>query len=187
MIEQIHMTKSELESGLDAIRQSPRDEGALAMIVRRPDTDEREVIDQAELDLVEGLVGDNWKTRGSSRTKDGSANPEAQITIMSARAIALIAQDKERWPLAGDQLYIDLDLSEDNLPAGSQIALGSIVLQVSTEPHTGCSLFVERFGMDAVQFVNSPEGRRLRLRGVNAKITQPGVIQIGDVATILSR
>lgn len=187
MTEQSYMTKTELLAGLDIIRQSPRDGGTLEMIVRRPESGAREVIDQAELDLKEGMVGDNWKARGSSRTKDGRANPEAQITIMSTRAIALIAQDKERWQWAGDQLYVDMDLSADNLPAGSQIALGSTILEISAEPHTGCSQFVERFGMDAMQFVNSAEGRQFRLRGLNAKIIQPGVIRVGDITTIVSR
>jgi len=186
MTEQRHLTKTELLAGLDAIRQSPQNEGTLDMIVRRPHTGEREVTDQAELDLAEGLVGDNWKARGSSGTQDGSADLDRQITIMNSRAIALIAQDRKRWPLAGDQLYIDMGLSADNLPIGAQIALGPVVLQISAAPHTGCKLFVERFGVDAVQFVNSPEGKRLRLRGVNARIIRPGVIRVGDVAKIVN-
>ena len=126
-----HLTIAELEAGLDEIRQSPKDCGLLAMIVRRPKTNAREVLAQGELHLVEGLVGDSWHTRGSSRTSDGSSHPEMQLNVMNSRVIALVAQDKERWPLAGDQLFIDLDLSVENLPAGTQLALGSAVIEVT--------------------------------------------------------
>ncbi len=185
MTEVTQLTMVALEAGLETIRQSPVNNGSLDMIVRRPKIGEREVIEQGELDLVEGLVGDNWKARGSSGTKDGSAHPEMQITMMNSRLIALIALNKKRWQLAGDQLYIDMNLSEDNLPAGTQIALGSAVVQITPVPHRGCKLFVERFGVDATKFVNSQEGRELRLRGVNAIIVQPGAIRVGDLATIV--
>lgn len=173
-----HLTTAELELGLDTIRQSPKDAGVLEMIVRRPQREEREIVTEATLDLAQGLVGDNWSTRGSS----GAPNPNVQLTIMNSRAIALLAQDKTRWPLAGDQLFIDLDLGEENLPPGTRLALGSAVIQVSAEPHTGCKKFVARFGMEAMQFVNSPLGRKLNLRGINARIVQPGVIRVGEVA-----
>lgn len=176
-----HLTMAELEASLDEIRRSPKDEGVLDLIVRRPRTDEREVLTEGTLDLVEGLVGDNWKTRGSSRTADGSSHPDMQLNIMNARVIALVAQDKTRWPLAGDQLFIDLDLSAANLPPGTQLILGSAVIEVTDQPHTGCKKFVARFGADAMKFVNSPLGRELNLRGINAKVVQPGLIQIGDV------
>jgi hypothetical protein len=178
-----HLTMEELEAGLDEIRQAPRDEGVLRLIVRRPRIDEREVLEEGELHPSEGLVGDSWKFRGSSRTRDGSAHPDLQLNIMNARVIALVAQDKDRWQLAGDQLFIDMDLSADNLPAGTRFALGSAVIEVSPQPHTGCQKFVGRFGLDAMQFVNSPLGRQMNLRGINAKVVQPGVIRIGDVAT----
>ena len=176
-----HLTTEELEAGLERIRQSPKDNGVLELIVRRPRADEREVLDESELDLLEGLVGDSWKTRGSSRTSDGSAHPDMQLTLMNARVIALLAQAREQWSLAGDQLYLDLDLSADNLPAGTQLALGSAVIEVTAIPHTGCQKFEARFGRDALQFVNSPLGRQLHLRGVNARVVQPGVIRVGDV------
>jgi hypothetical protein len=181
----IHLTMEELEAGLDAIRGAPREEGVLELIVRRPLIGEREVLPEAELDLVEGLVGDNWKTRGSSRTPNGSSHPDMQINIMSSRVIALVAQSSDRWQLAGDQLFIDLDLSAANLPAGTRLVLGSAVpgsavLEVTDQPHTGCKKFVERFGAAALKFVNSASGRELRLRGLNARVVQPGVIRIGD-------
>ena len=175
-----HLTMEELEAGLDHIRQSPATQGTLDLIVRRPATETREVLDVGELDLEEGLVGDNWNVRGSSRTKDGSSHPDMQINIMNSRVIALIAPDKSRWPLAGDQLYVDLDLSEDNVPPGTQIALGSAVLEVTDQPHTGCKKFKARFGLDALKLISSPVGKQLHLRGINAKVVQAGMIQAGD-------
>jgi hypothetical protein len=149
--------------------------------VRRPRVGERDVLEEGQLDLLRGLLGDSWHLRSSTRTADGSPHPNMQLNIMNLRVIALVAQQRERWPLAGDQLYIDLDLSIDNLPAGTRLALGSAVIEVTDQPHTGCQKFVARFGLEAMQLVNSPRGRRLNLRGINAKVVQPGVIRVGDV------
>lgn len=176
-----YLSMTELEAGMEYIRQSPGDYGVLKMIVRRPEEDEREVVERAELDVSEGLVGDNWKTRGNKHTVDGSANPDAQITVMNSRAIELLAQEQERWSLAGDQLYIDMDLSDANLPPGTRLAIGSAVIEVSAVPHTGCKKFSARFGVEAMKFVNSPEGKQLHLRGINTRIVQAGVIHAGDV------
>jgi len=175
------LTMTELEEGMEFIRQSPRDEGVLKMIVRRPNIDERELVEECELDREQGLAGDSWKVRGSSHTSDGSANVNAQLTIMNSRVIALLAQDEARWPLAGDQLYIDMDLSDDNIPPGTRLALGSAVIEVSAQPHTGCKKFSSRFGVDAIKFVNSPEGKQLHLRGINTRVIQAGTIRVGDV------
>lgn len=175
------LTMAELEAGLTEIKQSPQDNGRLAMIVIRPQDDEREIPETAELSVAEGLVGDNWLTRGSKHTADGSAKPDAQITIMNARAAALIAQERERWPLAGDQLFIDMDLSDENLPAGQKLEVGTAVLEITPLPHTGCKKFVQRFGKDAVIFANSDEGKRWHLRGIYAQVIQTGHIQAGDV------
>jgi hypothetical protein len=177
-----HLTTEELEAGLDEIRRSPKDEGILELIVRRPSLGAREVLDEGELDVAEGLVGDTWSTRGSRRSKDGLSHPDMQLNIMNSRVIALVAQARERWHLAGDQLFMDLDLSLENLPAGTRLALGSAVIEVTPEPHTGCQKFVSRFGMDAMKFVNSPLGRQLNLRGINAKVVAPGIIRVRDVA-----
>ena len=177
-----HLTATELEAGLPHILDSPKDGGALEMIVRRPRTDEREVLEQGELDLIEGLVGDNWRTKGSSKTADGSSHPEMQLNIMNARVVALVAEERESWPLAGDQLYLDLDLSSENLPPGTRLALGEAVIEVTPMPHTGCKKFLARFGQDALLFVNSGEGKKLHLRGINARVVQAGKIQVGDRA-----
>lgn len=177
----VHLSITELEAGMEHIRQSPREDGVVKLIVRRPNVDERELVDQADFSLSDGLVGDNWKQRGSSSTPDHSAHPEAQVTVMNARAAALMAQSDERWPLAGDQLYVDFDLSDDNIPAGTHIQLGSVVLEVSEKPHTGCNKFSARFGIEALKFVNSPEGKHLHLRGINTKVIQAGTIRLGDV------
>ena len=175
-----HLTMEELEAGLGEIRRSPQDDGVLELIVRRPGTNERELLVEGELDLADGLVGDTWKTRSSSRTSDGSAHPDMQLNIMNSRAIALLARDADRRALAGDQLFIDLDLSADNLPPGTRLALGSAVIEVTDQPHTGCAKFKARFGQDALRFVNSDLGNQLHLRGINAKVLQPGVIRVGD-------
>jgi hypothetical protein len=176
-----HLALEELHAALPLIRQSPRDEGTLDLIVRRPRVDAREVLDVGELDGREGLVGDTWGVRGSSRTPDGSPHPDMQLNVINSRLIGLVAQDRARWPLAGDQLYVDLDLSADNLPPGTRLALGTAVIEVTPEPHLGCGKFVARFGVDAMKFVNSTLGRQLRLRGLNAKVVTPGVIRVGDV------
>jgi MOSC domain-containing protein YiiM len=176
-----YRTAEELEAGLERIRQSPRDNGVLALISRRPRAEEREVLREAEISLMEGLVGDNWKTRGSSRTPDGSAHPDLQLTLMNSRVIALLAQEQERWALAGDQLFIDLDLSAKNLPPGTQLEIGTAIIEITPHPHTGCKKFAARFGPDATKFVNSPMGRELQLRGVNAKVLRPGKVRVGDV------
>jgi hypothetical protein len=176
-----HLSMPELEAGLEHIRQSPKDDGTLELIVRRPRDDQRETLASGQLDLHSGLAGDNWQTRGSSRTPDGSAHPEMQLTLMNARAIALIAVEKDRWPLAGDQLFVDLDLSAENLPPGTRLKIGEALIEVSAQPHTGCAKFIARFGLEAQKFVNSPVGKELHLRGINAKIIEPGAIQIGDL------
>jgi hypothetical protein len=176
-----HLTREELEAGLDEIRRSPKDEGVLELIVRRPKLNEREVLSEGALDLSEGLVGDSWSRRGSSRMPDRRAHPDAQINIMNARAIALVAQDRERWPLAGDQLFVDLDLSTENLPPGTRLALGEAIIEVTALPHTGCQKFVARFGLDAMRFVNSEVGKELHLRGICARVVHPGTFRVGTV------
>jgi len=175
-----HLTTSELEAGLARIGRSPKDGGVVEMIVRRPKVGEREILDEGELDVNDGLVGDSWKIRSSRRTADGSPHPDMQLNLMNSRVVDLVSQDRSRWHLAGDQLFVDLDLSASNLPAGTRLAIGSAVIEVTAEPHTGCSKFVERFGVDAMRFVNSSERQDLHLRGINARVVQPGSLRVGD-------
>jgi hypothetical protein len=177
----LHPSLLELEDGLAHVHESPKEHGFVQLIVRRPAVDQREVIDEGVLDVTDGLAGDSWSSRRSKQTPDGSPHPEMQINIMNARVANLVARHRARWPLAGDQLFVDLDLSADNLPPGTRLAAGTAVLEVSAEPHTGCDKFVARFGLDAVKFVNSAKGRRLNLRGINARVIQSGVVRTGDV------
>lgn len=167
-----------LADAFPEVERAPASAGLVELIVRRPRPEEREILEEAELDLEHGLVGDCWRTRGSRR---GPADPDAQVTLMSSRVAALVAgTDPQAWALAGDQLYVDLDLAEAVLPAGSQLEVGEAVLEITAKPHTGCAKFSRRFGSDAIRLVNSREGRALRLRGANARVVEPGRVRHGD-------
>jgi MOSC domain-containing protein YiiM len=170
----------DFEGSLADVRDAPRDAGRLVLIVRRPNVDEREILAEAVLDSTVGLVGDGWSERGSSRTPDGGPNPESQVTVINTRVLRAIEPDETRWPLAGDQLYVDFDLGQEGLPPGSRIAVGSAVLVVSEQPHTGCAKFSARFGSDALRWINSPVGRELRMRGMNTRVVEGGTIRTGD-------
>jgi hypothetical protein len=175
-----HFDLAALEAGLGQIRASPNDAGRVELICRRPQTEHREVIDEAVLDMQQGLVGDNWLTRGSKSTPDGSAHPDMQLTLMNVRSATLIAGAPERRQLAGDQFFVDLDLSADNIPPGTRLKLGDATVEITEIPHRGCGKFSARFGVDALKFVNSDVGRELNLRGVNARIVEGGVVRRGD-------
>lgn len=181
-----HRTTEELLAGLDDVRAAPADGGTVELIVRRPSDGEREVLAEGQLDPAEGLVGDNWCRRWSKKTADGSPHPEMQLNLIGARFSRLIADDETQRSLAGDQLHLDLDLSEANLPPGTRLALGTAVIEVTAEPHRGCAKFTQRFGLDAMRLVNSPEGSDLHLRGVNAKVVVAGVVRPGDAVTKLT-
>jgi MOSC domain-containing protein YiiM len=162
-----------LDAGLDDIRRAPAEVGTVELIARRPAEDEREVLTEARLDTTGGLVGDDWLHRG--------AELDRQVTLMNARVIDLLARTRERWPLAGDQLYVDFDLSAATLPPGTRLEVGSAVLEVSPAPHRGCKKFAARFGLDALRFVNSETGYALRMRGMNARVVSAGTVRTGDV------
>lgn len=181
-----HVELAALQAGLGAVRSSFKDRGRVELIVRRPAENEREVLAEGSLDTAEGLVGDMWSRRASKSTKDGSPHPDMQLTLMSARAAALVAGGTERWRLAGDQLFVDLDLSVDNLPPGTRLAVGAAVIEITDQPHRGCGKFASRFGADALRFVNSDVGRELRLRGVNARVIAGGVVRVGDAIAKLA-
>jgi MOSC domain-containing protein YiiM len=173
-----HLTRAEVEAGLDVVRAASPAEGVVELIVRRPAVDEREVVEEAQLDLDGGLVGDNWASRGRSGGRP--ANRDAQITVTSARAIDLVAGSRERWPLAGDQLYVDFDLSKENLPPGTRLEIGTAVIEVTEVPHTGCKKFASRFGLEALKVFDTEEGLALNLRGINTRIVAPGTVRAGD-------
>jgi hypothetical protein len=203
-----HRTTAELEARLDHLRAAPRDFGTLELVVRRPSARTREVVDVGELHLAEGLLGDSWSRRPSRKTPDRSPHPDMQLNVMSHRVIRLIAgDDPQHQALAGDQLFLDLDLSVEALPTGSRLAIGhddhddhgrhrdgdrepgaarpGAVIEVMPTPHTGCAKFVERYGADAMRFVNGKVGRALRLRGLCARVVVPGQVRAGDPVRVL--
>jgi MOSC domain-containing protein YiiM len=165
------------DSQLDVVHEAPRGTGRLELIVRRPAVDEREILEAADLDLELGLVGDRWATRDKEKTP---AYLASQLTLIGTRLLAAIEPDRARWPMAGDQLYVDLDLCQEHLPVGSQLAIGTALIEVSEEPHTGCAKFSSRFGSEALRWINSPIGRAHRLRGLNARVVRAGTIRRGD-------
>lgn len=177
-----HLSTEQLEQGVDHILASPKDAGELQLIVARPQVDERETPRAARLDVEQGLIGDNWQARGSRHMPDGVADPEMQLNIMNTRVVDQVAGSRDRWPLAGDQLFVDMDLSGENLPAGTQVAIGDAIIEVTEPPHTGCKKFAARFGVDAMVFVNSGRGKELSFRGICAKVVQSGDISVGDIA-----
>lgn len=178
-----HPTRERLDAGWVA-GSSPRDVGTVDLIVRRPDVDEREVLEACELIVGAGLVGDNYVARGSTATDDGSAHPEAQLNLMNSRALDLVADgDRTRWPLAGDQFIVDLDLSVEHLPVGTRLAIGTAVIEVAAKPHNGCAKFARRFGQDAARWVN--HDRHERRRGLNAMVVSAGRVRVGDPITKL--
>lgn len=175
-----HLTAAEIEAAIQYVLDSPKDEGRIEMIVRRPKVNKRDVIEAGMLNVENGLVGDNWLTRGSSRTDNGLGHPEMQLNLMNYRFAELIAGSRERVPLAGDQFFVDLDLSGETLPIGTRLSIGDVVIEITAIPHLGCKKFVERFGLDAMKFANSEFGRKHNLRGINAKVISGGLVAVGD-------
>ncbi len=171
----------DLESKLACIRDAPATQGELKLIVRRPAMGTREILPAGQLDIREGLVGDSWLTRRSRHTADGSPHPEMQLTVICTRVMEAVAGKSEGWHLAGDQLYVDLDLSAFNLPAGTRLQIGEARIEITAKPHTGCRKFVDRFGLDAMKFISSQVGQELNLRGVNAKVVHAGRVRVGDL------
>lgn len=181
-----HLSAAELEAGRAHVLDAPRDVGRLALVVRRPDQGERDVVESGQLDARLGLVGDNWLARGSRSTPDGSAHPLKQITVMNVRVAELVAGGLDHAPMCGDQLYVDYEIGSDNLPVGALLSIGSAVLEVTAPPHTGCVKFVDRFGGEAMRFVNSGEGRAHRWRGMNTRVVLPGRVAVEDVVRKLT-
>jgi hypothetical protein len=172
-------TKDELLNHAAGIRAAPQDSGTVELIVCRPAKGERQELEEGQLDLALGLVGDNWAVRAQARSKGEPLVPDTQLNLMNARAIAAVARERARWSLAGDQFYVDFDLSYANVPPGTQLAIGEAIIEVTAEPHLGCAKFRDRYGSDAVAFVNSPVGKELNARGINAKVVKAGNVKRG--------
>jgi hypothetical protein len=182
----MYLSAVELERGVDHIIASPSDNGELQLIVSRPEVERRETPETARLDTEQGLLGDNWLARGSRHMPEGVADPEMQLNIMNTRVVQLVAGTEDRWVLAGDQLFVDMDLSAENLPPGTQLAMGDAIIEITEPPHTGCKKFAARFGTDAMLFVNSGRGKTLSFRGICAKVIKSGDIKVGDLACKIS-
>jgi hypothetical protein len=183
---------ADLEAGLDHVRAAPADEGTVSLVVRRPGLGLREILDEGRLDPADGMVGDTWLERATSRAIADGRHVDSQVNVMGARMVGLLADTAEEQAYAGDQLYLDLDISVANLPTGSRLAFGEpgaggAVIEVSAKPHSGCAKFVARYGEEAMHFVNSETGKALRLRGFNARVVEPGSVRPGDAVRVVRR
>jgi MOSC domain len=173
----------ELEAATAAVAAAPRDLGRVHAIIRRPREDEREALTDVRLDPAFGVDGDYWLDEARQMAGDDPIDPATQVTIMNIRVLQAIEPNESRWSLAGDQLYVDFDLSIEHLPAGSRLSIGDAVVEVSAIPHTGCAKFSARFGSDALRWINSPTGRAHRMRGLNARVIQAGTVSVGDAVS----
>jgi len=180
-----HLTESEIMAGLEEVKKSPQDHGSLDAIVIRPASDDRISLEQCRLSLEGGTEGDAWANGCWLTLPDGRPHPDVQICIMNSRMIDLVAGDKDRWELAGDNLFVDLDLSRKNLRAGQLLSIGECVIEITEQSHNGCSKFSQRFGPSALKVVNSPIGKELRLRGIYAKVVKAGDVRVGNEITKL--
>lgn len=178
---------TEIETRLNWVMSAPTDTGHVSALVVRPVKNQREPLDKVMFSPQLGVNGDNWSTNCWKKLPDGKSDPEVQVAIMNARMIEVLTQDKALWPLAGDQLFVDFDLSVANLRAGDHLQVGAAVLQITAEPHRGCGKFKQRFGEDALAFVNSERGDAHRLRGVYAKIISAGEVCVNDAISKLNR
>ena len=180
-----HKDLETLQNGFEHIKKSPADNGTVELIAIRPEEDQRKELEEGMFDEIKGLIGDNWASRGHSKTTDGSAHPEMQINIMNSRIISLITTEKNDWKMAGDQLFVDFNLNKDNVPAGTRLSIGDAILEVTSVPHTGCKKFSQRFGVEALKFISTNTGRQWQLRGINARVIKSGAIRIGDQISII--
>jgi MOSC domain-containing protein YiiM len=182
-----HATEAELEQGLPTVLASPRDAGQLEAIFVRPAPNERRALSSANLTVAGGIEGDRWAKDSRSRLEDGRSDPCCQVSLMNVRFLRQIAGSEDTLCLAGDNLIVDLDLSEANLPAGSRLAIGdSVILEISSKPHTGCSKLESRYGRDARTFMNNKRGKALHLRGRYGFVVTGGQIALGDAVRKLS-
>jgi len=176
-----HLTETEILDGLMEVRKSPQNNGLLEAIVIRPGSEERLRLQQCRLSPEGGTEGDAWARGCWLKLPDGSPHPDVQICIMNSRMINLVAGAKHRWELAGDNLFVDLDLSRENLQTGQLLSIGECVIEITEQSHNGCAKFSQRFGPSALKFVNSPTGKELRLRGIYAKVIKAGEVRVGNL------
>jgi MOSC domain-containing protein YiiM len=175
-----HLSRAELQAGLPEILASPKDNGRLEAIVVRPASEQRQEVESIAISLAGGLEGDHWAKGCWKSTEDGKPHPDVQICIMNARCISLIAQDRDNWAPAGDNLFVDMDLTPANLPPGTRLAVGSAEIEITDTPHKGCAKFIKRYGRDACVFVNMGDGDRFKLRGIYARVVKDGQLTVGD-------
>ncbi len=171
------VSAAEIEAGMAHVAASPKDAGRVEAIFIRPETDEREALQEVRISPEGGVEGDRWSRSGR---EEKAPDPRSQVSLMNVRVLNLIAPDKERWPMAGDNLIVDLDLDVENLPVGQRLSIGNAVLEVTEVPHPGCKKFLARYGKDAMGYINANERKDLRLRGVFAKVIEPGTVSVGD-------
>lgn len=159
---------------------APKDEGRLDLIVMRPDAEARVLPERIEVTAGDGLPGDHWKHGAGNMREDGTADPDAQICIMMSGCIEAIAGPRENWAPAGDNFFLDMDLTPANMPPGTRFSIGTAEFVVTARPHNGCQKFIDRYGRDACLFVNTGAGKDLRLRGIYARVTKDGTVGLGD-------
>lgn len=182
-----HLTTEQIEARLDWVEASPAECGTVEGLCIRPEVNGRQELESCRLSPAEGVDGDFWVRKSFMTLDDGSSDPAVQVAIMNSRAVDVIAGSRDRWKLAGDQLFVDFDLSESNLAPGDRLHVGPAILEITPVPHTGCGMFQERFGAAAVRFYNSKVGKAMRLRGVYAQVVQEGVVSVGDTVRKVDR
>lgn len=178
--EKLHRTREELASALPYVAASPKDGGSVALIVVRPDHGRRETPDRVRISAQDGVEGDHWSKGCWLETDDGAPHPDVQINLMCTRAAEVIAGDPALWPAAGNNFFVDIDLSPDNLPAGTRLALGTAEIEITDQPNKGCQVFIDHYGRDACIFVNTGPGWSLRMRGLYARVVQNGDVRLDD-------
>ena len=175
------LTMDELESAWQAATAAPRERGSVRLICIRKAGGHHETPHEAEIAPGIGLVGDRWSEREPGRDPDGYSG----VTLINATVAELIAAGHQPLDAAGDNLHVDLDIAVDALPAGTRLRVGSALLRISEQPHTGCSTFSGKFGLDALKWVSTPDGRRRRLRGVNCSVLEGGSVRVGDPIVVI--
>ena len=181
------VSQDSLKKGLDKPinynQSSPRDNGVVKLLVIRPETHVRTLPNAVVVSVEQGVVGDKWEAECTIKLENGKSNPDLQIAIINTKVIKEIAQsdfDMDRLALAGDNIYADLNLCEENMPVGQQIQIGNTLLEVTPFPHFGCKKFSERYSVEDLKVVNSTAGKPQHLRGIYVKVIKNGSISIGE-------